>query len=421
MRVRNTDTDRRRSAFVGLFIATGAAMLGFGIVEPIMPLYAKTFHASGVALGLIFSGFAITRGIFAPIMGRISDQYGRKRILLLGLGLYVLLSGAYVLANSTVTLIAVRLCQGFASVMVTPVAQSYVGDITPEGKEGSYMNLFYMSLFGGMALGPSVGGYLSDTYSFHAAFYVLGAVALIALVIVALGVPTDSTARNASGSEDEDDDGDDESLSMLASLRGVFADREMKGLVSYIGARGFYRWGFNSFFPVFAVGVATLSKTQVGLILSGYMAVGGILQYPMGRLVDRYPQHRAHLVALGGTLAALSMLIVPTEQSFWPLVALVMGMGAFSAVSRAPSVAIRTERGRVYGMGAVTGAFTMSLSAGQVVGPVVFGFIKDVMGIRAAFFLGGGVGLLGTATAYLFLRNGPGTRSKEQRAAASDD
>ena len=81
-------------------------------------------------------------------------------------------------------------------------------------------------------------------------------------------------------------------------------------------------------------------------------------------------------------------------------------MGAFSAVSRTSAVAIRTERGRVHGMGLVTGAFTASLSAGQVFGPVGFGAITDSFSVQDAFYVGGVVGIVGTLGAFYYLRKG---------------
>ena len=68
------------------------------------------------------------------------------------------------------------------------------------------------------------------------------------------------------------------------------------------------------------------------------------------------------------------------------------------------AVAIRTERGRVYGMGSTTGAFTSSISLGQVLGPIVFGLIADVLNIPAAFLFGGLLGLAGTIASYFFLK-----------------
>lgn len=153
-----TIIQKNRGTFISLFISTAAAMLGIGIIEPIMPLYAKSMGASGIVLGLIFSGFAFSRTLFAPIIGKISDRHGRKRFLVTGLFLFIIFSILYILAKTPFVLILIRAAQGLASVMVTPIAQAYIGDITPVGKEGKYMNLFFISYFSGTALGPVAGG-----------------------------------------------------------------------------------------------------------------------------------------------------------------------------------------------------------------------------------------------------------------------
>jgi MFS family permease len=83
-------------------------------------------------------------------------------------------------------------------------------------------------------------------------------------------------------------------------------------------------------------------------------------------------------------------------------------MGVFSAISRASGVAIRTERGRVHGQGVVTDAFTTSMSAGQVLGPLAFGAAVDLLSIHSVFYMGGIVGFAGTVGAYWFLRGDAG-------------
>ncbi|MGA9401840.1 MFS transporter [Haladaptatus sp.] len=395
-----------KGAFVGLFVATGVSMLGFSILEPILPTYAQDLGASGVIVGLIFSGFAISRGVLAPFTGRVSDSYGRKNLLLTGLGLFAVLSIAYSMVSSPLMLGVVRFCQGFSSVLVTPIAQSYVGDITPEGSEGSITNLFYVSLFGGIAIGPTVGGYFAD-HAIHTPwftltgittpFYVMAALTVVSFFLVVVLVPElPDDVRDTAGAPNP-----------WEAARAVWADFELRGIMTYIVARGFYRWGFNSFFPVLATSAAFgLSSTMVGVVLSVYMAVGGVLQIPLGRLSDDYAEYRVHFIVTGGLLSAFTMLAVPFATTLPLLIGLMICMGAFSAVSRTSAVAIRTERGRVHGMGLVTGAFTASLSAGQVFGPVGFGAITDTFRIQDAFYIGGIVGIIGTLGAFYYLQKG---------------
>jgi DHA1 family multidrug resistance protein-like MFS transporter len=91
-----------------LFISVFATMLGLGIVSPLLPIYAENLGATGIWLGIIFSAFALSRSVFMPIIGRISDRRGRKWIILIGMLAYAVLSLAYIIVESVYSLTAVR-------------------------------------------------------------------------------------------------------------------------------------------------------------------------------------------------------------------------------------------------------------------------------------------------------------------------
>jgi MFS family permease len=384
-----------KKIYVSLFIATASAMLGMGIIEPILPIYAHHMGATGLVLGFIFSGFALSRGIFAPFMGQYSDSHGRRYMILCGLFFFVLLSFGYVIADSPWALMLVRTLQGLASVMITPIAQSYIGDIIPQGKEGKYMNLFFLSFFGGQAVGPVIGGSLSDNFGLAAPFYAMAFMAGISLALVYFLVPEGPRHTTSSGKG---------LLRFAATYRQVLGDRQMQGILLFMSSRGFYRWGFNTFFPILAVTRLDMSKTKIGIILSIYMLIGAIIQYPAGLLSDRFIKYRREIFFYGGILSPVMMFLIPLTGNFYLIFVMTLLMGLFSAISRASVVAIRTERGRIHGMGAVTGAFTASLSTGQIVGPLTFGAIADLFQLNYAFYLGGIVGLAGSVVSYLFLR-----------------
>src|SRR5699024_8576660 len=391
----NSGNPEFQSTFAGLFLVNMVAMLGMGILLPLLSPFAKELGASKTIVGVIFGGFAIARGVFSPLFGRLSDRYGRKIFMAIGLVMYAVLALNYTFLQSLHILAVIWFFQGMAATMVAPIAQSYIGDITPEGKEGRVMNLFYLGQFGGIAIGPILGGYLSDHVSFAAPFYVMTAVSLFALVLVYFLIPEQS----ASSLRQSNDTGTDN------SFLDVLRDRDMQGIISYMMGRGFYRWGFNSLFPIYAITVASLSKSQVGLIITSYMISGALLQYPSGQLAVRFPECRSEFVVIGGTLAALSMLPVHfISQTGW-LIVLMAAMGIFSAFSRASTVAIRTKKGRIHGMGAVTGVYMAAFSWGQVLGPLGFGAIADVWSIPVSFFVGAGIGVVSAIIAYWYLRN----------------
>jgi DHA1 family multidrug resistance protein-like MFS transporter len=163
--------------------------LGNGIIAPLLPLYAEEMGASGVWLGIIFSGVAIASAIFMPFAGRFSDRHGRKPVLCIGLFGLTMTSFAYVWANDIAPLVVVRFVQGAATAMVMPIAQAYIGDITPEGEEGKWMGIFNATFIIGFGSGPLLGGVIADRFGMNTAFYIMGFLNLISFLCATFILP----------------------------------------------------------------------------------------------------------------------------------------------------------------------------------------------------------------------------------------
>jgi MFS family permease len=388
--------------FASLFFAVAVAMLGIGIIAPILPLYVETFSASGLMIGMVMGAFSLSRGLLGPFVGRLSDRIGRKRFLLAGLGIFALVSLCYSLAGNVWQLMLVRMIQGAASVMVTPIAQGYVGDITPVGKEGRVMNLFYSSMFIGVGLGPLLGGVLTDVWSVHAAFAGMGILSVLSLLLVAMTLPADH--EQAKGMPVK-------RPRSIIPLRQIAKNDAVKAILTYVATRGFWRQGFNTFYPLFAVSMLGWSASEVGYIISGYFIAGGLFQIPFGFLADRWPRHPQ--IILGSFAAPLLLLLIPFVRSFSGVMAVVFSIGMLSAFSRASILAIRTELGRSHGMATLAGLHGSAFASGQMIGPVICGAVVDGFGLSAAFPFGSVVGVLGSVGVILWLR-------RAARAAAPD-
>ena len=379
--------------FASLFIAVAVAMLGIGIISPILPLYVETFSASGLVIGIIMGAFSLSRGLLGPFVGRLSDRMGRKRFLLAGLGIFALVSLCYSLAGNVWQLILVRIIQGAASVMVTPIAQGYVGDITPVGKEGRMMNLFYSSMFIGVGAGPLLGGVLTDMWSYHAAFAGMGILSALSLLLVAMTLPADHVQVRRTQTKRQ---------RSIIPLRQIAKHDAVKAILTYVATRGFWRQGFNTFYPLFAVSMLGWSASEVGYIMSAYFIAGGLFQIPFGFLADRWPRHPQ--IILGSFAAPLLLLLIPFVRSFSGVMAVVFSIGMLSAFSRASILAIRTELGRSHGMATLAGLHGSAFASGQMIGPIICGVMVDLFGVSAAFPFGSLVGVLGSVGVILWLR-----------------
>lgn len=143
-----------------LFFTVLVDLVGFGIVLPLLPLYARDFGADGVQTGLLVSIYSLVQLVMAPIWGRISDRVGRRPVLILGL----LGSGAAYLvfanAGSLATLFLSRIVGGIGGSTI-PVAQAYIADVTPPARRTGNMGLIGAAFGLGFVIGPMLGGILA--------------------------------------------------------------------------------------------------------------------------------------------------------------------------------------------------------------------------------------------------------------------
>jgi DHA1 family multidrug resistance protein-like MFS transporter len=378
--------------FASLFFATATAQIGLGIISPILPLYAKTFAATGLQIGLVFAAFSISRAILGPFVGRLSDRIGRKPLILAGLAVYAAVSVLYAVADNLWQLGIFRFVQGIASVMVTPIAQAYVGDLTPPGSEGRTLNAFYASQFIGMAIGPVLGGGIGAAWSYEASFLVMGALSVVSLVLVALTVPMDEMAKSRRQPR----------KSAMMPFRQVMQNDAVKAMSIYFATRGFWRQAFSAFYPLYAVAAFAASEADIGIVLSVYTFTEGLLQIPFGYLADRYP--RVRQIVIGSVFAPLVLLAIPFVGSVWGVALLTVAMGAFSALGRASLVAIRTELGRSHGMGTLAGLQGSAFATGQMLGPLAGGAVVDAAGLAAVFPFGSLIGCIGTGLVIVWIR-----------------
>ena len=357
-------------------------MLGLGVVSPLLPIYAENLGATGIWLGIIFSAFALSRSVFMPVIGRISDRRGRKWIILIGMFAYAVLSLAYLIAGSVYSLTAVRFAHGVASAMVVPIAMAYIADLSEKGKEGSRMGNFSISMFLGLGAGPLLGGFLNDAFGMPSVFYVMAGLSAFATLLVAVSLP----GTNPGSFTIRDGE--------PAPMREVFRLPVMRGVMvfSFISALG--RGGMMVFVPVFAPLIA-ISPFEVGIVLSVNTFLMAFLQVPVGRLTDT--GNKVALIVAGSTIAAVALAVIPLSRSFWPLLVITSVIGVGGAVQQPAIMALTVDAGRAVGMGTSMGAYNTVFGLGMIIAPLMGGVFMDYIGIDAVFYVGGAISLLGTA------------------------
>ncbi len=364
-----------RKIFGTLFFSMFAAVTGVGIVVPLLPIYAHDLGASGLYIGLIFGAFSLSRTIFLPYFGRMSDRKGRKPFIVVGLFSYAVISVLFILSTGVESLIVIRFVQGITSAMIMPVVQAYVGDITPAGREGWVMGLFNMSLFIGLSAGPLIGGVIKDRFSLQGAFVCMGVLSIIGFLLSLTLLPPTAQERVVNNGQPP-----------LAWSR-ILSDRIIAGLflfrLSYTACIGII-WGF---LPVFADTQFSTSASAIGILVMLGVFVSGAIHVPMGWVADRL--NRNTMVLLGGLTVTGAVYTFSHAQGFmdmfWASVAFGLGGGVAMPALMAAAV-LRGSRSDA--MGSVMALLTVAHSLGMLIGSVLAGIMMDWFELRQAFVLG---------------------------------
>jgi multidrug resistance protein len=362
-----------------------------GIIAPILPIYAESLGASGIWIGVIFAGLAISRALFMPIIGNISDKKGRKTFICVGLFVYAFISLGYVWANQVSDLIFIRLIHGVASAMIIPIAQAYIGELSPEGEEGKWMGYFNAAFFTGFGFGPLMGGLLTDYFNTDAAFYTMGALNLLAFLLAFFLLPEVHRRK------EKDQDIQPSSLRMRES--GI-----IKGLFSFRLVYAMGRGSFVTFLPLFSASIMhpELTAGQIGALLAIHMLLISVSQSLVGRIADVF--NRKVLIIIGGSISLTFLALIPATHNFWQLLALCI-FGALGGILSLPAAsALTVEEGRKYGMGSTFGIFNMAMSIGMATGPILGGLIADMVNINSVFYFGAIVELSGVGLFIWFTR-----------------
>jgi len=270
-----------------LLLTIFVAMLGLGIVGPIMPLYAQTFGATYIQIGLLSSAWSISRFIFSAPAGRLSDSTGKKKVIVGGLLVYSVVSLLYTFAWDFNSLLFFRFIHGLGSAMASPVAMAYAAELAPKGQEGKYMGTMTLAMFGGMGVGPFIGGTLTDAFSLSAPFYVMCALTAVSLAFTTLFLPETQPI-------------DPTHSKPRPSFRKVLSNKMLLASFMYRAVNSLGNssiMGFLSLFMASTVldGGLGLTATDAGTVLSVGQIIGAILhlQWHSSRQVQQKESYYA--------------------------------------------------------------------------------------------------------------------------------
>lgn len=394
-------TTNRRSMTI-LFFTMFIIMVGFGVIMPILPFYAESMGATATHLGLLFAAYSIVQFFFAPFWGQMSDRMGRKPMILLGLIGFSLSFVLFGLANSLAMLFVARILGGVLSAATLPTVMAYIADTTDVKSRGGGMGVLGAAMGMGITFGPVIGGYLGEINA-ALPFYFSAALALAVAVFAAFMLPeTRSKAAQFAARQTPN-----HRRGPLGNLTAVWA--ALLGPIGFIlilaFLASFASANLEGTFALFSEAHLGFGESQMGLLFGVMGVIMALTQaFLVGRLINSWGEQR--MIQIGLISSAIGYICLLFTYDLLS-VAVVMGiMGVGNAALRPAVNSLASKRSSADQQGAVMGIVNSYNSLGRIFGPILGGFIFDVLGYQWPYIVGGVLFcLIWGLSIFLFNRN----------------
>ena len=338
-----------------IFLTIFVNLVGFGIIIPLLPFYAQTFGASPLTIGLLFAVFSACQLVAAPVLGDLSDKYGRRPVLIFSLAGTVVSFVMMALAHSVAMLFVARIVDGLSGGNIS-TARAYVADVTEPKDRARAYGLIGAAFGLGFIMGPALSGVLAQ-YSYTAPVWAAAGVTLVATLMAWFWLP-ETVHRSAAGTG--------------MPFRNLSEMMRRPGLRRMLWIDFIYWFAFAIFQTTFALVVAHrfgFNVSQTGYFFAafgilGAVVQGGLIRPIVHRLGDK-PTFILGLMCAGIGLIGATLAHTVTLFTI-ALVPLALGIGFGH-----PTVAALVSRaGRDDEQGRVQGAAGAMESLGRTMGPV---------------------------------------------------
>jgi len=345
----------KRGPLATLFIIVFIDLMGFGIVIPLLPLYGERYHPSALAMGFLLSAYSAMQFAAAPVLGRLSDRFGRKPVLLVSLAGSVAGYLLFAFAHSYAVLLAARVIDGISGGNIS-TAQAYVADVTTPETRAKGMGMIGAAFGLGFIFGPAIAG-IAIHWGPWAPGVAAAAMSALAFVATLIFLPEPERTRDRAAER-----------GFPALVRALKNPR----VAAILGIFFLITFAFSNFEATFAQFLHDVFGASPSRVAFFFVYVGVLIALVQGGLIS--PLTRAFgekaLVAAGALAVAVALAALPFSPALTivmiALVPLTIGIGATNpALSSLVSKESSPEN-----RGTVLGAFQSVSSLGRILGPL---------------------------------------------------
>ena len=360
-----------------LFIVVVICFLDLFIQLPIVTPFALELGASEFMAGIVVAMYSLFNMVGNMAGGFLSDKYGRKNTLLVGMFLQIFFVLIYTMTPSIPILLVVRALHGFSSGILTPAAFSLVGDVSRKSAIGKSMALTGAAIGTAAILGPATGGIISSTMSYEMVYYILSVTYVVGTLLVFFAIK-ESTTDDSRGHHSQTAF---KELLLRPSLNVAYISS-----FTLMVAQGTLAFGL----PIKTDSLG-LESSATGMMLSvfGITAIVVFLT-PINRIYTNYKSEA--LVALGILVLSISMITIQIVPSAFGIFVVMVIYGLGFALTFPSMNKIIAESSEMHERGKANGIFYSYFSLGSVAGSTLAGYFTTAFGLP--FFAIGFVTLL---------------------------
>lgn len=362
--------------------------VGFGVLVPVLPVFARSFGVGNTEVGAVISAFALMRLISSPFCGWLIKIFSERIIMATGIFIVAISSGLAGISRSYLQLLALRGVGGIGSAMFTVSAFTLLLTSVESGVRGRAAGFFQAGFLIGGITGPAVGGVLA-AISLTAPFFFYAGTLVVAGTVGLLLLRRRSTEPTENAEP--------------VSFRAVVGDARYQAACITNLAQGWTSFGVrSSLVPVLVVELLHRPASWTGIAFASAAVVQTIAVGPAGRFTDTVGRRPAMI--LGGTVAAVSIMAVPFAPNIWLLIVALCLYGVASAfLGTAPAAAVGDAAGSR--SGTAVAVFSMCADIGAIIGPLVAGLLADTLSYPAAFGAGAVLMLVAAALSWRMPRD----------------
>jgi len=347
---------------VNMFIAIGS----FGIIIPILPQYLESIGEGGMAAGLMIAIFAGAQFIMSPIAGKWADQYGRRKMIIIGLGALSLSMFIFFFSNSIMILYLSRVIGGIGAALLVPAIFAYIADITTYDQRAKGNSLVSAAMSLGIVIGPGIGGFFAD-FGLKVPLLISAIVGVVAVIFSILLLEESKTFTD----EHEEQQQERMTKMLLSSVKKPYFIVLIITMVMSFGLMA-----YESVLGLFVDDQFGATPQEIALMVTATGIVSVIVQlFIVDKIVTKFGEPFVLTVFIGVATIGFFLSIFAGSYALFFIITLIIFLST-SILRPVLNTLISKMAGNEQGF--AMGMNNAYMSIGNILGPTLAGVLYDV-------------------------------------------